>query len=269
MLQALEHGAPAGPGGGAQPVEQPLSAGEGGVRAVPEGQAAERADGAVVRGGGEADSDAAEKVLEQDGATGPGGGAALLGQPASAGDGTDGAFREGQGVRRAEGAAVPQGGGSNYDPQNGIGEGGSLGLGLRQRGAASAPKPPSDPRKVGKAIAEYCMHRDVLDKRCTAAVAEHFYRQKRAPRCSRPRGDHRSSARPRRQRCHGAWRAWTSSLPAPVRPACLQGARAAVLGPCRSGQEGQAKAPGSDLCRSSSAPAGCSTENGRWDALLR
>ena len=174
MSQGVEHGPLVGPGGAAQPVEQPVSAGEGGLRAGAEGQGAERADGAVVRGGGDVDFDGAEKVLEQDGASGPGGGAAPPGQPVSTGEGTDGAFSEGQGVRRAEGAAVPHGGVSNNDPQNGIVAGGSLGLGLRQRGAASAPKPPSDTRKVGKAVAEYCLHRDVLDTTCTEAIAEHF-----------------------------------------------------------------------------------------------
>ena len=74
MSQALEHGGSPGNGGGAQPVEQPGCAVEGLLGAGAEGQAAECADGAVVREIGEADFDGAEKVLEQGGATGPGGG---------------------------------------------------------------------------------------------------------------------------------------------------------------------------------------------------
>ena len=70
--QVLEPGGYPGAGGGAQPVAQPGCAVEGLVGAVAEGQAAELADGAVVRGVGEANFVGAQKVLEQAGALGAG-----------------------------------------------------------------------------------------------------------------------------------------------------------------------------------------------------
>ena len=228
MSQGVGHGGSPGAGGGAQPVEQPGCAVEGLGGAGAEVPAAERADGAVVRGTGEADFDGAEKVLGQERATGPGGGAVPAPRHGSTDEGEAGEFPEGQGTRRADGAAVPQGGASNNDPQDDIVQDGSLGLGLRQRGAASAPKPPSDTRKVGKAVAEYCLHRDVLDKTCTEAIAEHFGCTARSVR----RGASSLSATPgvlQDLAASGATERGEHGLPPYLRPYVLPACKAQVL----------------------------------------
>ncbi|KAJ1477650.1 hypothetical protein T484DRAFT_1820496 [Baffinella frigidus] len=172
--EAVGHGGSPGAGGGAQPVAQPGCGGQGVLGAGAEGQAAERADGAVVAGVGEANFVGAEKVLGQVVAPGLGGGEAPAPQHGSTGEGVSSDIPEGQGAGRADGAAVPHAGSPSSAPQDGTAQAGSLELGRRQRAVSAVPKPPSDPRRVGKAAVEYCMHREVLEKTCTEVIAEHF-----------------------------------------------------------------------------------------------
>jgi len=72
------------------------------MRSGPEGQAAGRADGAVVRGGGEADFDEMEKVLEQAGVPGLGVGSSPALQHLSTVYSVGGVFPEGQIEGRAD-----------------------------------------------------------------------------------------------------------------------------------------------------------------------
>ena len=174
MSQALDNGGEGGAGGGAQPMDEGGCSGVGDTRVDGEGQGAGRADAAVVQQDGAAEKIQRQNRLEEDASMSPGGGAQPVEQLLSPEGVGGGAVAEAERSARADSPVERQAGGRQIGAKRGRDKVVSGGQGREQRACSAAPTPPRDSRRVGKALVDYLMHREVCAKTCTKAVSGAF-----------------------------------------------------------------------------------------------